>query len=87
MDVCLYIIYRTESIVGSGEFGDVYSGVWRSSRGTQEVAIKVMKKNATEDDKVKFLQEAVIMAQFRHPNILRLLGAVTTKEPVRAVCV
>ena len=74
---------RTESIVGAGEFGDVYYGVWRSSYGMQEVAIKVLKKNATEEHKVKLLQEAAVMAQFRHPHIVRLLGAVTIREPVR----
>ena len=68
--------------MGAGEFGDVYSGTWKSSYGEQEVAIKVLKKKATEEHKVKFLQEAVIMSQFRHPHIVRLLGAVTFKEPV-----
>lgn len=69
--------------MGAGEFGEVYSGVWSSSsHGTQEVAIKVLKKNATEEHKIKFLQEAVIMGQFRHPHIIRLLGAVTIREPV-----
>ena len=50
--------------------------------GTQEVAIKSLKSGFSEEDKVKFLQEAAIMAQFRHPHIVRLLGAVTVDEPV-----
>ena len=38
-----------------------------------------------EDESVKFLQEAAIMGQFRHPNIVRLHGVVTMGEPVSAV--
>ena len=40
---------------------------------------------ATEQDKVRFLQEAAIMGQFRHPNIVRLYGVVTVHEPVMIV--
>ena len=53
-----------------------------TSWGTQEIAIKSLKSGFSEKDKVKFLQEAAIMAQFRHPHIVRLLGAVTMDEPV-----
>ena len=38
-----------------------------------------------QDDKVKFLQEAAIMAQFRHPNVIQLYGIVTNGEPVCAI--
>ena len=38
--------------------------------------MKTMKKGAMEEDRVKFLQEAAIMGQFKHPNILRVLGIV-----------
>jgi len=31
---------------------------------------------------VKFLQEAAISGQFRHPNVVKLLGVVTVGEPV-----
>lgn len=31
---------------------------------------------------MKFLQEAAIMGQFSHPNIISLLGVVTLGEPV-----
>ena len=47
-----------------------------------EVAIKMLKARAGEIDKVKFLQEAAINGQFRHPNIVKLLGVVTVGEPV-----
>ena len=38
-----------------------------------------------EADKVRFLQEAAIMGQFRHPNIVRLFGVVTVSDPVLIV--
>ena len=68
--------------IGSGEFGKVYRAVWETPYGPEEVAIKVLKTGTSEEDKVKFLQEAAVMAQFRHPHIVRLLGAVTVDEPV-----
>ena len=40
----------------------------------EEVAVKSMKKGASVEERVKFLQEAAIMGQFRHPYILRILG-------------
>ena len=53
--------------------------------GVKNVAIKSVTEGFKKEDKVKFLQEAAIMAQFRHPHIVRLLGAVTVDEPV-GVC-
>ena len=36
-----------------------------------------------EEEKVKFLQEAAILGQFRHPNVVKLMGVVTMGKPVR----
>ena len=81
--------YRSFGIIGSGAFGTVYRGVWsHSDIGSekvmkQEVAVKTMEDGASEGDRVKFLQEAAIMGQFNHPNIIRLLGIVAmTDKPV-----
>ncbi len=46
-----------------------------------EVAIKI-NQSKDKEDKVKFLQEAAIMGQFRHPNVVKLYGVVTVGEPV-----
>lgn len=79
--------------MGTGEFGTVHRGLWtsRSDHGvrletkqTIEVAVKSIKETAGEEMKVKFLQEVAIMGQFKHPNILRVLGVVF-EEPV-SVC-
>ncbi len=46
------------------------------------MAVKMLKAGSSEDDKVKFLQEAAINGQFRHINVVRLMGVVTLDEPV-----
>ena len=62
-------------LLGSGAFGSVYRGTLTSGSGNQqmeeEVAVKTMENNgSSEEDRVKFLQEAAIMGQFHHPNII-----------------
>ena len=47
-----------------------------------DVAVKTLSENATEAEKIQFLQEAVIMGQFVHPNIIQLHGIVTRGDPV-----
>ena len=42
----------------------------------------MLKAGTTEEEKMKFLQEAAINGQFKHPNIVQLLGVVTVGEPV-----
>lgn len=47
-----------------------------------DVAVKTLSEKATEAEKILFLQEAVIMGQFLHPNIVQLYGIVTRGGPV-----
>ena len=68
--------------LGSGQFGTVNKGVWQLPGGAIEVAIKTLKPGSDEMDQVKFLQEAAIMGQFKHPNVIKLYGVVTVGEPV-----
>lgn len=51
------------------------------SSGEKEVALKTLK---TEEnvDMIKLLQEAVIMVQFQHPNVLYLYGVAGQDEMV-----
>lgn len=44
----------------------------------EEVAVKTM-ENECEEDEVRFLQEAAIMAQFKHTNIVTMRGILTDK--------
>ena len=47
----------------------------------EEVAVKILEDGADEGIKMKFLQEAAIMGQFNHPNIIMILGVIID-EPV-----
>ena len=79
--------------MGSGQFGTVSKGVLHTlgedneleeGKGV-EIAVKMLLVGVTEDERVRFLQEAAIMAQFHHPNVLTILGVITAEEPVRCV--
>ena len=73
-----------DEILGQGNFGFVHSGIWNSKKGKIPVAIKSLKVENDETN-VKFLQEAAIIGQFNHPNVLKLLGVVTLSHPFMMV--
>ena len=68
--------------IGCGQFGEVYKGVWISSEGTLDAAIKTLKEDASTEEKVRFLQEAAIMGQFQHPNVVTMYGVVSKDDKV-----
>ena len=79
----LHLPFRTKSALGHGQFGVVHIGKWRTPKEENEVAIKMLDPTTSnQDDKVKFLQEAVNMAQFKHPDVIQLYDIVTNGEPV-----
>ncbi len=59
-----------------GQYGDVYEAMWK--RYNMTVAVKTLKEDtmALKD----FLEEAAIMKEMKHPNLVQLLG-VCTREP------
>ena len=83
----LFFYDRLQEYLGSGQFGTVNRGVWSPSPSSSnpgvEVAVKSLEGESTEEERVKFLQEAAIMGQFKHPNIIRIAGVITTSDPVR----
>ena len=76
--------FRTDKSLGSGEFGNVYKAKWSISKTTKDVAVKTLKPGSSENDRVRFLQEAAIMGQFSHPYVVKLYGVVTVGDPVSA---
>ena len=71
--------YRMLESLGSGQFGQVYKATWSISK---ELAIKTMRADLLEEEKVRFLQEAAIMWQLAHPHVVKLYGVVTVGDPV-----
>ena len=70
-------VFRSTKNLGSGEFGVVTQGVLTIDNSTFEVAIKVLNLKCKKRDKLRFLQEATIMCQFDHENVIKLYGVVT----------
>ncbi|XP_066095624.1 tyrosine-protein kinase Fes/Fps isoform X2 [Saccopteryx bilineata] len=66
-----------------GNFGEVFSGRLRVDN--TPVAVKSCRETLPPDLKAKFLQEARILKQYSHPNIVRLIGVCTQKQPIYIV--
>ena len=59
--------------------------MWKQSTDRElEVAVKTLNLNASDKDRLRFLQEAAIMCQFDHPNVIKLYGVVT-ETPIMIV--
>jgi hypothetical protein len=67
---------KSQQVIGSGQFGAVHSGLLNTTSGFTKCAIKTLHEGHTPEDKVKFLQEAAIVGQFNHPQIVKLFGVV-----------
>ncbi len=69
--------------IGSGCYGRVYKATYLSNgSNTIEVAVKTLREGAREQDRIKFLQEAAVMAQFKHTNVLKLHGIAIEEDSV-----
>ena len=47
------------------------------------VAVKKLQDTIIAEERVKFLEEAAIIGQFEHSNVVQLFGVVDEGEPVR----
>ena len=70
------IYCRIINKIGEGAFSTVSKGLWTDGSSVYEVAVKELIKQSTKEDKIKMLQEAAILGQFRHPNVIKLFGVV-----------
>ena len=74
-----------------GQFG--YQTARTSWRKTQDQTLDVCLKATYTDegadraDRIKMLQEAAVLAQFRHPNVVRLHGLIYKENVVRSFIV
>ena len=46
-----------------------------------EIAVKMLKDDATEEQMADFVNEAKLMSSFNHPNIIKLLGVCSVGKP------
>ncbi|CAF4985014.1 unnamed protein product, partial [Rotaria socialis] len=66
--------------LGSGQFGDVWEGLWNSR---MPVAIKTLKPGSMNP--TDFLAEASIMKKLKHSNLIQLYAVCTIEEPIYIV--
>ena len=73
--------------LGRGAFGLVYKGIMRevASMPGYLVAVKSLHSSAGGSDRQELLEEAAIMAQFSHKNVVSLVGVVTVGKPLLVV--
>uniref|UniRef100_A0ABD2XGA0 receptor protein-tyrosine kinase n=1 Tax=Trichogramma kaykai TaxID=54128 RepID=A0ABD2XGA0_9HYME len=75
-------------ILGEGCFGQVWrceaQGIEGSNiHGLRCVAVKTLKENATERERLDLAQELKVMKGLEpHPNVVRLLGCCTERDPL-----
>ncbi|XP_044582296.1 tyrosine kinase receptor Cad96Ca [Cotesia glomerata] len=74
-------------ILGEGCFGQVWKceaiDINGSGTGVSVVAVKTLKENATERERIDLAQELTVMKTLEpHPNVVRLLGCCTEREPI-----
>ena len=66
--------------LGVGSYSEVWEGVWN---GTTSVAVKTLNLGTMSTE--KFLQEASIIKNFRHPKLIQLYAVCTKEEPIYMV--
>ena len=75
--------YRYTLPLGRGMFSTVNRGIWQDDSGMiYEVAVKSLAPGSPTTEKVKLLQEAIMIHQFSHPNVIQLYGIIMTDEQV-----
>ena len=84
-----YCLISLGESIGSGYFGNVYKAKMElgdkdddDDDNRIEVAVKTLQKEAKQQEKIKFLQEAALMAQFHHTNVLKIIGVVAENNTV-----
>jgi len=69
---------RIQENFGCGKFGSISHGFLSNVLYRNvEIAVKILSMDANDKEKLRFLQEAAIMCQFDHENVIKLYGVVT----------
>ena len=71
--------------LGSGAFGEVYEGLVQELNSddgaSTRIAVKTLRKGATDSEKSEFLKEAKLMWNFKHDHILSLNAICLDNDP------
>jgi len=70
--------YRIKARIGTGGMGEVYRAVDKTTG--EVVAIKVLKQEARTIDRTRFKREVRILAELRHPGVVRYIDHGQTKD-------
>lgn len=75
--------YVAETLIGRGAFGEV----WRGSGPSGPVAIKLLKRELTEDQDLvsRFMQEYRLLARVRHPAVVQVHSLVADAGQIALV--
>ncbi|XP_075217094.1 insulin-like receptor [Lycorma delicatula] len=74
--------------LGQGSFGMVYEGIAHNivpNESNKPCAIKTVTDNATDRERMEFLNEASVMKAFNTYHVVRLLGVVSKGQPTLVV--
>ena len=77
----MYVVHS--QILGHGQFGRVYLAAYtpEDGRPQQQVAVKLLKDDATSAAKQSFLQECDAMFSLHHPYVLGIVGVALQQRP------
>ena len=65
--------------LGGGQFGEVWEGIWNGTTVT-EVAVKILNPGIISASEL--FEEAALMKQLTHPNLIQLYAVCTKEEPI-----
>ncbi|XP_076235899.1 insulin-like receptor-like [Calliopsis andreniformis] len=74
--------------LGNGTFGMVYDGIARDivpEKPEVRCAVKTVNKDATDRERIEFLNEASVMKGFDAHHVVKLLGVVTRGQPTLVI--
>ncbi|XP_034934198.1 insulin-like receptor [Chelonus insularis] len=74
--------------LGNGSFGMVYEGVAKDINKLKpeiRCAVKTVNENATDRERIEFLNEASVMKAFNTHHVVRLLGVVSRGQPTLVI--
>eukprot|EP00730_Choanoeca_flexa_P008289 TRINITY_DN12473_c0_g1_i3.p1 TRINITY_DN12473_c0_g1~~TRINITY_DN12473_c0_g1_i3.p1 ORF type:complete len:1160 (+),score=227.89 TRINITY_DN12473_c0_g1_i3:55-3480(+) len=78
--------YDTEKRLGKGKFGTVYAGLVKERGEVRQVAVKVLRGDATSASAHQLRTEAVLLSQFEsQEHIVNAIGVVTVGAPMLLV--